>query len=358
MCKSSSIIIHSVYLDLCTDIPFFCHTTFAFQTVLASAHSYADMDDYFGFTDERTLANVLKTLTSFENYFNLNQLGWGNEPSLGVAIGRYRGDKYNGGCSYPAYICPGFCGGQPWFLATNGVAEFLFKAALRFKTDGRITVTDVSKDLFRYFGGAQVLDGQNFPLTFESGSEGFAVLVTGLLHGADEQLKRTAFHTDDNYKLDEQFNADTGFMMSAGDLTWSYASLVTASAARSAVDPAGTIASFTNSGNTVLVQVIATNLPPSASDVRIVGNTALLSDWNPTQGVKLHRRRDVKFAPELGSTYHRTEWSAHIRVPANTQIEFKVVSVGSGGVNWQQGANKVMGAMSTNSANPVYSLWE
>ena len=86
-----------------------------------------------------------------------------------TAIGRYPEDVYDGN---------GFSGGNPWFIATNAYAEY-------------------------YCSLGQVGAGKAF-------------------------LERSAYHAGRDGRLSEQFNRFNGYMQGARDLTWSYASYLSA----------------------------------------------------------------------------------------------------------------------------------
>lgn len=248
------------------------------QTVFASLHSHAEDDDYYVATDSKVLANAYYTLNSFKDYYNINNIGYNSSPlHLGLALGRYTGDVYNGGCNYDSSVCPSPCSGQPWFLATNAMAELLYKAAAQWKTTS-ISIDSTNKNFFEYFN-LQYATG-----SYAVGSSEHSAMLTVLIHAADSFVQRTQYHTDDVYRLDEQYNQDTGAMMSAGDLVWSYASLVTANSARDAVDLEATFATL-NPGATVLQEFLVSDYDaPSDSSMpvlRITGNTASLGNNDP-----------------------------------------------------------------------------
>jgi len=108
---------------------------------------------------------------------------------LGVAVGRYPEDKYDG---------TGTSEGNPWVLATLGLAEFYYRLA-----------EEKSKA-----GGS---DGEE---------------VKGWVEKAEGFMKRVMTHTGSDYNLHEQFNRNTGFMQGATELTWSHAAFITAVQAR------------------------------------------------------------------------------------------------------------------------------
>lgn len=104
---------------------------------------------------------------TFRNKYAVNKA----YPDLGVALGRYPEDRYDG------YTTGGK--GNPWFLATLALAEF--------------------------------------------------ECLSGNKSRAGLQFERVHFHSDRSGELDEQFNQDTGYMQGAYDLTWSHGAYLTAS---------------------------------------------------------------------------------------------------------------------------------
>ncbi len=99
---------------------------------------------------------------------------------LGIALGRYPEDRYTG---------TGFGIANPWFLSTLAAAEFFCKLSLSPEGNSR---------------KAEWL---------------------GL---AERQFNRVHFHRLPNGGLPEQFDRETGHVRGARDLTWSYASYITA----------------------------------------------------------------------------------------------------------------------------------
>lgn len=117
---------------------------------------------------EPHVRKYVQVLTStFRRIYPVNQA----YPHLGVAIGRYPEDKYDG------YHTGGK--GNPWFLATLALGEF------------------------------QCLTGQKSL--------------------ANLQFERAHFHSDGSGQFDEQFNHVTGYMQGAYELTWSHGAYITAS---------------------------------------------------------------------------------------------------------------------------------
>jgi glucoamylase len=122
-------------------------------------------------------ANVkryIQTLTStFSNLYMVNKA----LPELGVALGRYPEDRYDG------YATTGV--GNPWFLATLALGEYYCLA-------------------------------QQEARTLKYSDE------------VEKQFARVLFHSDRKGALSEQFNHGNGGMQGAVELTWSHNAFMTA----------------------------------------------------------------------------------------------------------------------------------
>ena len=136
--------------------------------ILGVLHGYRN-DGFLSPADDRVLATAAALESAFETLYPIN-----GQSNLGTAIGRYPEDRYDGYTTSSK--------GNPWVLATAAFAEFYYK------------VGDQKK--------------------------------------GDAFLKRLQYHSNPDGSLSEQINQDTGFMQGARDLTWSYASFLTALFAR------------------------------------------------------------------------------------------------------------------------------
>lgn len=119
----------------------------------------------WGPLSNQVLATAEKLSGAFLNLYPLNK----NTTFPAIAIGRYPEDVYDGN---------GFSGGHPWFIATNAFAE--------------LYCLHGEKNLGR------------------------------------EYLKRSVLHSANDGHMSEQFASTNGYMHGARDLTWSYASYLTA----------------------------------------------------------------------------------------------------------------------------------
>jgi glucoamylase len=128
---------------------------------------------------------VLNTVHGIDQQFSyIYPINW-NHPGMGTAIGRYSGDSYYGG--------------NPWFLTTLAFAEFNYELAAE---------------------------------KLQSGDPAAQAEAEQLMAHGDSYLSRVRLHMDAQGAMSEQMNRNTGYMLSAHDLTWSYAAWLTAALSR------------------------------------------------------------------------------------------------------------------------------
>ena len=63
---------------------------------------------------------------------------------------------------------------------------------------------------------------------YKKDSSEYLQLIQALRSKGDTFLSRVKFHVDGTGSMSEQINRDSGYMQGARDLTWSYASLLSA----------------------------------------------------------------------------------------------------------------------------------
>ncbi len=112
------------------------------------------------------------------------------------------------------------------------VAEQLYDALIVWKKQGSITVTATSQPFFSLFSPG-IATG-----TIISSSSTFNTLTTAIKNYADSFVAVVAKSTPSGGGLAEQYSRSNGSPLSAVDLTWSYAALLTAYGARNGVIPA------------------------------------------------------------------------------------------------------------------------
>ncbi len=193
------------------------------SVILGALHAEGT-DGLFSITDDRVLATVDRLQSTFQQIYGVN----GNKTdhsgqSMGVAIGRYPEDKYNG------YNSSG--DGNPWFLLTDALAEFYYKSSKSFLQRGMIEVNSINMGFFQSLPGVaalKLLPGK----TLTSNDAAFYDVAASLRAAGDQAMARVRFHAGADHSISEQFNRDNGYMQGADDLTWSHASFMTASWAR------------------------------------------------------------------------------------------------------------------------------
>jgi len=93
-------------------------------------------------------------------------------------------------------------------------------------------VTSISLGFFKQFLSSVT------PGTYDSSTSTYQTIVSGVETFADGFIAVNAKYTPADGGLAEQFDRNTGSPLSARDLTWSYASALTAFSARKGIAPA------------------------------------------------------------------------------------------------------------------------
>ena len=245
--------------------------------VLGVLHGYID-DGLYSPTKDQVLATAYGIATSFLDIYPIANVT--NDPAggtLGIPIGwvrqqatihpnkcthgnsRYPEDVYNGVGTAPS-------GGNPWFLATAAMAELFYLAAAEFQSNGNIAVTNTSLPFWQFFApSASLAAGQTYVID----SAEFGAAISGLEGWADAFMRRVKYHEPADGRFAEEYNRDTGNNTGAQDLTWSYASILTAAFARAKLrNDDGYVTDVANSG-------FGLDVWASGSDI---GVTALFRD--------------------------------------------------------------------------------
>ncbi|GJJ06654.1 hypothetical protein Clacol_000849 [Clathrus columnatus] len=292
------------------------------NTVLASIHTFdvnAGCDaTTFQPCSDKALANHLVYVDSFRGIYDINaDLG----PAAGVATGRYPEDIYQVG--------------NPWYLATFANAEQLYAALHTWTTVGSIEVTSISQAFFQQFIPSIT------PGTYPSSSSTFTSLTSAIRSYADEFIAINAQNTPSGGGLSEQYSKADGTPVSANDLTWSYASALTAFQARGGV--------FSNSWGAQGLTVPSSCVPPSTSEnptvavtfqvdattvfgqnIYLVGSVDALQNWDTNTAM-------------LMSVENYPIWILTVNVPASSSIQYKyIIKDGSGDVTWEADPNNVL----------------
>lgn len=175
------------------------------SVILALLHAHSDVNPVV-FSSSRNLSTFQIIEDTFAAQYGINRI-----PGLGVAIGRYPEDVYDG---------VGFTGGNPWFLTTLGMAEYLYEVAAEIKREGGFVVDKINQ---KFFDHLDITGVQS-----DSGNiEVLEATVRSIIRKADGYVARAIFHSSDEGNMAEQMNRDTGFQQGAPDLTWSYSAYIT-----------------------------------------------------------------------------------------------------------------------------------
>ena len=190
--------------------------------VLGVLHGY-NYDNIYSPTNDEVLASTYDIVTSFLPVYALanKTIDPASGLPLGIPIGRYPEDTYNGVDTSSA--------GNPWYLCTTSIAELLYRANIQYNMDQQITVTAVSLPFWQYFAPQQKYKvGQSY----NSHSNEFRNMIASLQGWGDAFMRRVKSQTPSDGSLTEEYDRTTGVPRGATDLTWSYAALLTASFAR------------------------------------------------------------------------------------------------------------------------------
>ncbi|KAN0140557.1 glycoside hydrolase [Lactarius tabidus] len=298
------------------------------NTVLASIHTWdieAGCDaTTFQPCSDKALSNLKVYVDSFRAIYPLNS---GISATSAVAVGRYPEDVYYNG--------------NPWYLTTFAVAEQLYDALLTWQSVGSIEVTTTSLDFFQQFS-ASIVTG-----TYSSTDPQYTQLTSAIKTFADGFVEIAANYTPSNGGLSEQYDKSTGVPVSAVDLTWSYASVLTAGASRAGVEPA----SWGASGLTVPAQCLPNPGPQVSAtfnvnattqfgeNIFVTGSVDALQNWSPDTALAM-------------SAANYPIWGITVNLPANTNIEYKYIRKFNGQVTWESDPNNAF----TTPADGSYTL--
>ncbi|EIM83582.1 glucoamylase [Stereum hirsutum FP-91666 SS1] len=295
------------------------------NTILASIHTFdpAALCDVTTFQpcSDKALANLKVYTDAFRTIYGINSAVAAGQP---VATGRYPEDSY--------------MGGNPWYLATLAVAEQLYDSLIVWNKAGNLNITSTSLPFFQ--GLANV--GTIATGTFSSNSTTFQSVTAAVQLLADGYVDVVAKFTPSGGGLAEQYDRNTGVPVSAVDLTWSYASVLTATMARSGVvgeswGAAGLTTSCSTTGGggggggggssgTVAVTFNVQATTVFGENIFLTGSVDQLENWSPTNAIPL-------------SAANYPTWSVTVNLPASTSIQYKYIRINNGQVTWESDPN-------------------
>ncbi|KAF5333009.1 hypothetical protein D9758_015178 [Tetrapyrgos nigripes] len=290
------------------------------NSVLASIHTFdppAGCDSItFQPCSDKALSSLKVYVDSFRSVYPINS---GIPENVAVATGRYKEDVYYGG--------------NPWYLTTFAVTEQLYNSVIVWKRQKYLEITPISLSFFK-----QLMPDAKIG-RYDASTDVFTTVLSAVTHFADSFILVNAKYTPTDGSLAEQYNRTTGLPESAKDLTWSYASAITAFKARDGFVPASWGAAGLKVRTGSDGQCVANPGPTSWVDFRIkvdvnanehvflAGSVEELMSWNADEAVALSR--------DDAST-----WSVNVKVPADTMIQYKYIRKDSAGkVTWEADPN-------------------
>ncbi|KAL4999759.1 putative glycosyl hydrolase, family 15 [Aspergillus recurvatus] len=306
------------------------------NTILASIHTFdpdaACDDTTFQPCSPRALANHKVYTDSFRSVYSLNA---GIAQGVAVAAGRYPEDSYYNG--------------NPWFLTTLAAAEQIYDAIYQWNKAGSISITSASLAFFQDIYSSAAVG------TYASGSSTFTAVIDAAKSYADGYLSIVEAHAMTNGSLSEQFDKASGTCLSARDLTWSYAALLTANMRRNGVVPPSWGAT---SANTV---------PSSCSTGSATGtySTATATSWPSTLTSGSVNATTTITATSTTATSSTSSTTA-CTIPSSVAVTFDVIATTTYGENvyivgsipqlgnWDTGSAVALSASKCTSSN---NLW-
>lgn len=166
-------------------------------------------------TDARLLATVAQLRGTFADpssnaCFPLNIAD--SSDGRGPLMGRYPTDTYDGDVSDATTTT-----GHPWPLCSTALAQLYYELASALTHDPRVLADERAHRFFDQVGAMA-------PAAPDE-------VRTRLIAAGDSVMQAVIFHSD-HLQLSEQFDAVTGYEKSVDNLTWSYASFLSATRIR------------------------------------------------------------------------------------------------------------------------------
>jgi glucoamylase len=173
--------------------------------------------------------------------------------------------------------------------------------------------------------------------TYYSHSVEYSKLTHAIKAFADGFVVIAAHYTPRGGGLAEQYDKSTGRPLSAADLTWSYASVLTANDSYAGVKPASWGAKglvvppvcVPNPGPKVNATFNVRATTTFGENIYLVGSVDALKDWLPNDALILNPK-------------NYPIWSVNVTLPGDTAIQYKYIRKYLGKVTWESGPNRVV----------------
>ncbi|KAF8325181.1 glucoamylase [Cantharellus anzutake] len=277
------------------------------NTLLGSIHTFdpAAGPDAATFQpgSDRALLNHYTTVNSFRG--SLYSLNSGISASSAVNLGRYKEDVYYNG--------------NPWYIGTFAASQQLYHALYQWEAAGGINVTSVSLPFFQQLISSAAVG------YYAADTSTYTTLYDAVSAYADGFLLLAQQYTPSSGELSEQYDKSTGAQRSAVQLTWSFASALTAFDARNNTLPSSWGAkglSIASCPNTVAITFNAYATTVWGENIYIAGSIGALGGWSPDSAVPL-------------SSAGYPTWSTTVYVPAGITFQYKYIRKYNGAVTWE-----------------------
>ena len=184
-------------------------------SVLLAALFVEEPSGLLSVMDDHIINTVEALESAFASLYPINSA----KGDLGTAIGRYTEDIYYNG--------------NPWILSTVAFAEWNYRMAAQLEANPSMILTNTQARYFTNVVASVSKSGQAFRVKSSAldAKTRVSVIEALKIHG-DSYLKRVRVSAGVTGHLAEQFDLRTGAMLSARDLSWSYASFLRAIEAR------------------------------------------------------------------------------------------------------------------------------
>jgi glucoamylase len=168
-------------------------------------------------TDTKLLATAAQLRSQWAdpaspNYYPIN--GADQQRGIGPMLGRYPGDTYDGDTADAPTR------DHPWAISTAVFAELYYQLAQQVSSSATVPLDSLSTTFFSQIA----VNASTTP----------AAAAAALQGAGDQMLQALVFHSD-HFELSEQFDATTGYEKSVSNLSWSYASFLSAVRAKNTI---------------------------------------------------------------------------------------------------------------------------
>ncbi|MEW6056653.1 MAG: glycoside hydrolase family 15 protein [Bdellovibrionota bacterium] len=166
-------------------------------------------DGFLPITHDWVLSTLAQLRSVFQQGYAINQ-----KHDFGTLIGRYPEDRYYGG--------------NPWVLTSLAFSQAYAEIAKQIQKDGKIQVTQLNRQFYLGIVGQDALSRKQLvgSAVLLKTEPAFEKIMARLLSESDAMIKRVRVHVHPDGSMAEQMDRNSGFMMSAEDLTWNYVQLL------------------------------------------------------------------------------------------------------------------------------------